>query len=117
MSACIRFDLDVPGLAPGEGVAYLDLHEIETLLRGLASLREVAAEGGRGFLTQARIVSLEGFGAAVRVEAGRVRYELLGGPGGRIATRLSERGFKLLESRTTQTLDRLFNPTRPEGAP
>lgn len=113
----IRFELDVAGLAADEGVAYLDLHEIETLLRGLATLREVAAEGGRGFLTKARIVSLEGFGAAVTVEAGRVRYELLGGPGGRVAAGVSEGGFELLQSRTARTLDRLFNAARPAPEP
>ncbi|MDP6540394.1 MAG: hypothetical protein QF410_12705, partial [Planctomycetota bacterium] len=100
----IRFDLEVPGLPADEAVAYLDLHEIETLLRGLATLREVAAEEDRGLRTEARIVSIEGFGAAVAVEGGRARYQVLGGPGGRVATGISSEGFQLLESRTARTL-------------
>jgi len=108
----LRVLLELPELEGEERIHYLDLHEIESLLRGMLLLHEVAAEGGRGFPTEARLVTVEGFGVGVRVSEGEVTYTVRGGPGGKLEAELSAESFHLLEERVAAALDRLFNAAK-----
>ncbi|MCP3986643.1 MAG: hypothetical protein GY723_19845 [bacterium] len=105
----LRIDLDAPDLEPEERIAYLDLHEIEELLRGMAGLGMVVAEQGRGLETEAHIITLEGFGVGVRIDQGVIRYQVRGGEAGRILGHLSPEGFANLEDQIETARDRLFN--------
>ena len=109
----IRFDVAGSGLEREDGIAYLDLHEIENLLRGFATLRSVVEEGGRGLHTRAQIVSIEGFGLQVTVGSGPTRYEILSGREVQVSKDISKADFQRLESDTAKTLDRLFNAPAP----
>lgn len=105
----LRVELELASLEPGERVVYLDLHEIESLLRGMASLQLVAAEGGRGLETEARIVTVEGFGLGVWVHEGAIHYQIRWGPGSRVLGRLSAENFATLQDQIETARDRLFN--------
>ncbi len=108
----LRVLLELPELEGEQRIHYLDLHEIESLLRGMLLLHEVAAEGGRGFPTEARLVTVEGFGVGVRVSEGKVTYTVRGGAGGALEAELSAENFHLLEEQVAAALDRLFNAAK-----
>ncbi|MBW2241618.1 MAG: hypothetical protein JRH01_06490 [Deltaproteobacteria bacterium] len=108
----LRIDLDAPGLEPEERVAYLDLHEVEALLRGMANLALVAAEEGGGLETEARILTLEGFGLGVWMHQGTTRYQIRGGAEGHIVGHVSRENFTKLKKQIETARDLLFN-----GAP
>ncbi len=111
----LRVDLDAAELEPEERVAYLDLHEVETLLGGMASLELVASEGGRGLETEAHIVGVEGFGLGVWVKEGKVRYQVRVGRDARVLGRLTAGHFATLREHIERARDRLFNAASPDG--
>ncbi len=64
----VRIDLDHPSLAPADRTHYLDLHEVEELLRAIDLLEQVAAEGGKGHRTEADFETIEGLRVGVWVD-------------------------------------------------
>ncbi len=105
----LRIRVEAPGLEGHEQVHYLDLHEIESLLRGFTLLRSVAAEGGRGFPTEARHLSIEGFGVGIALGEGSLQYRVHAGPDGEHVRSMSAKAFQSLENAVSTALDRLFN--------
>ncbi len=105
----LRIVVDAPDLKQVERVHYMDLHEIESLLRGMPAIRAIAAEGGRGFPTDAVQKSLEGFGVGISVDGPRTKYFVLAGKDGRHRLSLKQEEFLQLEKRVAAALDRLFN--------
>ncbi len=106
----LRFDLDIKGLEPKERVAYLDLHEVDALLRGMTNLEMLAAEGGRGLETEARILMLEGFGLGLWMHQDTLRYQIRGGADGHVIGHVSSQNFEKLRTQIETARDRLFNP-------
>lgn len=90
-------------------VHYLDLHEIQSLLRAMAALREFAEHDPRRYPTDARHVSIEGFGVGLALDGDQTRYLVLAGAGGVDAAPLDAEAFLQLEQRIALALDRLFN--------
>ena len=65
--------------------------------------------GGRGFPTEARHLSIEGFGVGVALRDGKVSHRVHAGPRGERILALSPDGFQKLETAVSSSLDRLFN--------
>ena len=88
---------------------YLDLHEIQSLLRAMPALRELAKHDPRRFPTAARHVSLEGFGVGLRLDGEQTTYLVHAGEAGAVEAALEAEAFVELEQRIALALDRLFN--------
>lgn len=66
----VRLDVEHPSLADDDRLTYLDLHEVEELIRALDVLAVVAAEGGQGHTTEADFETIEGLRIGVSVANG-----------------------------------------------
>ena len=92
-----------PDPAAGEPRVYLDLHEVEALLRAMALMEGLARDGGE---SEARFRSQEGLGVAVAGPS----YEVSCGDDGAPRTGLGAAGFDALRTRLEQARERLFSP-------
>lgn len=101
----VRVELALGQAADAARVFYLDLHEVEELLRAMALMEEAVGGGGR---SEARFVSLEGFGVIAHAEGGRPAFAVSGerGHAGRAA--LARDAFALLRTRLAEARERLF---------
>jgi len=72
----VRLDLQAEKLSPRRRVFYLDLHEVEKLLRALALLEQVAEDPRPGLVTEADYELLEGLSVGIRSETRRRHYFL-----------------------------------------
>ncbi len=103
----VRMELRWPELPGPERVAYLDLHEVESLLRSMDFME--AAARTRSGIAEARFVSLEGFGVGTVVNGEEVRHWIQGGRAEPVQHALSSRGFESLRARLAQARERLFS--------
>jgi len=105
----IRIELDTPGLAAEERILYIDMHEIEELVRAIAFIGsatrgdELAREGDR---TEMSISTRDGLELGV-VFAAREATAFLGTPSARFA--VPRATFETLRADLNQARERLFS--------
>jgi hypothetical protein len=105
----IRIELDAPGLAAEERILYIDMHEIEELVRAIAFIgsatggEELAREGDR---TEMSISTRDGLELGV-VFAAREATAFLGTPSARFA--VPRAAFETLRADLNQARERLFS--------
>ncbi len=75
----LRLDLEAPGLNPAQGRHYLDIHEVEGLLKAIFLLEQLAAEAREDFESEADYRTVEGFVIGVNVQDGEVAFWLEAG--------------------------------------
>jgi hypothetical protein len=104
----VRIDADLPGLDGDAGAAYLDLHEVDALLRAMAFAEETASRPGPADRTEARFVTLEGFGVAAASGASSPVFFLLAGREKPVRVRVGADGFAALRAGLESARERLF---------
>ena len=97
-------------LPGGERVHYMDFHEIESLLRAVALLDQVARESAGGVPTDADYETLEGLTVGVEVRGSRARPWVGAGPADeRVRLDLPGDGLRQLQQRLELGRSRLFS--------
>lgn len=104
----LRLDLSAPGLDETQGRHYMDVHEIESLLKALFLLEQVASEARAGFESEADYQTAEGFVIGVNVRDGKPRFWVEGGRGARARVGLPRVHVTTLRERFELARTRLF---------
>ncbi len=104
----VQIDLTLPDLSPAEGRHYLDVHEIEALLKALFLLDQVAGDSKAGFVSTADYATIEGFTVGVEVGAGSPRFWVEGGHAERRRSAIARNAVGTLRQRLELARARLF---------
>lgn len=105
----LRVDLETSELTAEQGRHYMDVHEIEALLKGIFLLEAVAGEAKAGFVSEADYETIEGLVIGVTTNAGRVDYWIEGGRGARARLGLQRTLVVTLRQRLELARTRLFS--------
>jgi hypothetical protein len=105
----LRVQVEAEGLEGDAGVAYLDLHEIEALVRAMAFMEDTGGVPSGG-VAEAWYVSLEGFGVGSRVRDGATEWFVRAGSDEPVRAAISTGSFRLLRQRLSDARERLFSP-------
>jgi hypothetical protein len=104
----VRVDAELPGLERAERTAYLDLHEVDALLRAMAFAEEVLSRPAEAGVTEARFVTLEGFGIAASGGRSTPAFFVVAGRAAPVRVELAPEGFTALRRGLEAARDRLF---------
>ena len=104
----IRIDVSAKGLSAEEGRSYLDIHEIEALLRSMTLLTQLTREPAGELETEADFKTIEGFTVGIHVAGRRVQHFVRTGREEPIQLGLSAADFNQLRQTLEATRDGLF---------
>ena len=105
----IRIDLETSKLTAEQARHYMDVHEIEALLKGIFLLEAVASEAKPGFVSEADYETIEGLVIGVTTHAGQVDYWIEGGRGARARLAFPRTLVVKLRQRLELARTRLFS--------
>jgi hypothetical protein len=103
----VRIELAAQEASGAARVFYLDLHEVEELLRAMALMEEAVAGRSR---SEARFVSLEGFGVLAHSQGGRPAFAVSAEGATQLRAPLDRDAFALLRLRLEEARERVFSP-------
>ncbi len=104
----VRIDLQSADAATPTTYHYLDLHEVETLLRALAAQDAALGDGSDGLVTETRYATTEGFRLGTTIRDGKRWHRIQGADDDDWRT-LGPDAFRALRARIAEARDRLFN--------
>ncbi len=104
----IRIDLETSSLSRAQGRHYMDVHEIEGLLKGIFLLEEVASDARANLVSEADYETIEGFVIGVTATKGQVDFWVEGGRGERAHLGLARSLVVTLRQRLELARTRLF---------
>jgi hypothetical protein len=105
----LRIDLETSKLSTEQRSHYMDVHEVEALLKGIFLLESVAGDARAGFVSEADYETIEGLVIGVSASGGKVEYWIEGGRGARARLGLARTLVVTLRQRLELARTRLFS--------